>query len=107
MKVIPFPVTRIQPRQRLEFTLALECSRDYLESYDVDPATIRSLAELDALLERLDAETDARVRALPSNDPVRMICEALDRWMQDRDDQAFERTIAVAGRRNRLQVVRG
>lgn len=105
--VIPFPGTPVAPEPPVDEVLQrrLDLYREDLLAEGVDPATIRTHDQLDALLSQLDADIEAALERLPDHAPERQVLAALDQFLEDGDAEAARHALDVAGNRAQIKPV--
>lgn len=106
-KIIPFPGVYAQrkPMQDETLTARLDLYREDLLAEGIDPQTIQSHAELEALLQGLDADIEATLERLPANAPERQVLAALDQFLEDGDAEAAKHALDIAGNRAQIKSV--
>jgi len=107
-KIIPFPGSRepLSPLQDKILMARLCLHRDDLLVEGIDPRTIRSHEELEALLQRIAANVEATLEGLPDDAPEsRTLMAVSDAYSEDADTEAARQALGIVGDRVRTKGV--
>ena len=95
MGVIKFPGT-FDPQDEVDFQKRLYDYRAILSDLDIDPMTVRSMAQLDPLLAKADGEAEKMLAGLPPNHPLKQVMYSIDGYMEHRDEARARKNLEVA-----------
>lgn len=106
MGVIKFPGT-FDTQEEVDFQKQLDDYRAILSDLDIDPTTVRSEAQLDALLAKADGEAEKMLAGLPPNHPLKQVMDSIDGYMEHRDEARARKDLDVALNRAGMRPVPG
>ncbi|MBZ0071167.1 MAG: hypothetical protein K8I04_05525 [Gammaproteobacteria bacterium] len=95
MGIIKFP-GEFDPQDKVDIQKQLEDYRAILSYLDIDPTTVRSKAQLDALLANADEEAKKMLAGLPPNHPLNQVNDSIEGYMQHRDEARARKDLEVA-----------
>lgn len=104
MGVIKFPGT-FDTQDEMDFQKQLDDYRAILSDLDIDPTTVRSKAQLDALLAKADGEAEKMLAGLPPNHPLKQVMDSIDGYIEHREEARARKDLDVALNRAGMRLV--
>lgn len=95
MGIIKFPGT-FDPQDAVDFQKQLDDYRAVLSDLDIDPTTVRSKAQLDAILANADEKVERMLAGLPPNHPLNQVKGSIEGYMEHRDEARARKDLEVA-----------